>query len=105
MELIDYSGELLLNLIVNFPTRFPDYDSHISALLDLFISSESSILSVEAFPHLEIIIMLLSQFPLTFLQTQKGMPQLRTILVPIETVLMIICEVSYERISSWRSSP
>ena len=50
MELIDYSGELLLNLIVNFPTRFPDYDSHISALLDLFISSESSILSAEAFP-------------------------------------------------------
>ena len=36
----------------NFPTRIPDYDSHSSALLDLFPSSGSSICSAMAFPPL-----------------------------------------------------
>ena len=51
-----------LTQMVNFPTRIPDCDSHSPALLDLFISSGISIL-----------IMLLSQFPLNFQQTQKRM--------------------------------
>ena len=36
--------------MVNFPTRMPDCDSHSSALLDLFISSDASICSTMAFP-------------------------------------------------------
>ena len=36
--------------MVNFPTQIPDSDSHSSALLDLFISSEASISSKMAFP-------------------------------------------------------
>ena len=36
--------------MVNFPTQIPDCDSHSSALLDLFISSEASISSKMAFP-------------------------------------------------------
>ena len=36
--------------MVNFPTQLQYCDSHISALLDLFISSETSICSTMAFP-------------------------------------------------------
>ena len=38
--------------IVNFPTWIPDCDSHSPALLDLFLSSDTSICSTMAFPHL-----------------------------------------------------
>ena len=38
--------------MVNFPTRIPDCDSHSTALLDLFISSDASICSTMAFPPL-----------------------------------------------------
>ena len=70
----DRSGELCYNFsisndltqIVNFPTQIPDCDSHSPALLDLFISSDASISSTMAFLLWEILIMLLSQFPLTF---------------------------------------
>ena len=36
-------------LMVNFPTRIPDFDSHSPALFDLFISSDASICSTMAF--------------------------------------------------------
>ena len=57
----DRSGELCYNFsisndltqMVTFPTRTPDCDSHIPALLDLFISSDTSIRSKMAFPQLE----------------------------------------------------
>ena len=67
-----------LTQIVNVPTRIPDYDSHSPALLDLFLSSDT-----RAFPsvpilglslHWEILIMLLSQFPLAFQLIHNGMP-------------------------------
>ena len=38
--------------MVDFPTRIPDCDSHSPALLDLFISSETSICSTMAFSPL-----------------------------------------------------
>ena len=38
--------------MVNFPTQIPDCDSHSSALLDLFISSDASICFTMAFPQL-----------------------------------------------------
>ena len=38
--------------MVNFPNRIPDCDSHSPALLDLFLSSDSSICSTMAFPPL-----------------------------------------------------
>ena len=38
--------------MVNFPTQIPDCDSHIPALLDLFISSDPSICSTMAVPPL-----------------------------------------------------
>ena len=41
-----------LTQMVNFPTRIPDCDSHIPALLDLFISSDASTCSTMAFPPL-----------------------------------------------------
>ena len=77
----DRSGELWYNFsisndliqIINFPTWIPDCDSHSPALLDLFISSDISICSTMAFPPLEILIMLLSQFPSTFHQIHNGM--------------------------------
>ena len=52
-----------LTQMFNFPTQIPDCDSHSPALLDLYLSSDASIwLSL----HWELLIMLLSQFPLTF---------------------------------------
>ena len=70
----DRPGELCYNFsisadltqIINFPTRIPHCDSHSPALLDLFISSDTSICSAMISLHWEILIMLLSQFPLTF---------------------------------------
>ena len=41
-----------LTQMVNFPTRITDCDSHSPALLDLFLSSDSSICSTMAFPPL-----------------------------------------------------
>ena len=41
-----------LTQMVNFPTRIPDCDSHSPALLDLFISSDTSICSTMTFPLL-----------------------------------------------------
>ena len=38
--------------MVNFPTRIPDRDSHSPALLDVFLSSDTSICSIMAFPPL-----------------------------------------------------
>ena len=56
----DRSGELCYNFctsndltqMVNFPTWISDSDSHSSALLDLFISSDASIYSAMGFPPL-----------------------------------------------------
>ena len=48
--------------------------SHSPAVLDVFLSSGASICSTMAFPHLEVLIMFLSQFPLTFYQIYNGMP-------------------------------
>ena len=41
-----------LTQIVNFPTQIPDCDSNSPALLDFFLSSDASICSTMAFPHL-----------------------------------------------------
>ena len=54
----DRPGELCFNFsisndltqMVNFPTPIPDRDSHSNALLDLFLSSHTSICSTKAFP-------------------------------------------------------
>ena len=46
----DFSNDL--TQMVNFPTWSPDCDSHSPALLDLFISSDSSICSIMVFPPL-----------------------------------------------------
>ena len=56
----DRPGELCYNIstsndltqMVDFPTRIPDCDSHSSALLDFFLSSDASICSTMAFPPL-----------------------------------------------------
>ena len=58
--------------MVNFPIRIPDCDS--PALLDLFISSDPSICSTVLSINWITLIILLPQFPLTVLQTQKGCP-------------------------------
>ena len=56
VELIDlfynFSISNDLTEMVNFPTRIPDCDSHGPGLLDLFLSSDSSICSAMAFPLL-----------------------------------------------------
>ena len=57
----DRAGELCYNFsisnhltqMVNFPARIPVSDSHSPALLDLFLSSDTSIRSTIVFPPLE----------------------------------------------------
>ena len=71
----DRPGELCYNFsisndltqMVNSPTQIPDCDSHSPALFNLFISSDASICST-----MKILIMLLSQFLLTFHQILNG---------------------------------
>ena len=98
----DRSGELCYNFstsnyltkMVNFPTRIPGCDSHSPALV--FVLQWLSF-------HWKILIMLLSQFPLTFHHIHYGMPRfsalLMTILVLIRTVFVIIWEMLHGRIS------
>ena len=59
VELIDLVNSVIIFMIlndltqvVNFLTRMPDCDSHIPALLDLFISSDTSICSTMVFSSL-----------------------------------------------------
>ena len=49
-----YNFAILFDLpqMVNFPTQIPDCDSHSPALLDFFLSSDTSICSTMAFPPL-----------------------------------------------------
>ena len=53
--------------MVNFPTQIPDCDFHSPVLLDLFLSSDSSICSTMAFPPLEhsdhVVVSVFTDFP------------------------------------------
>ena len=77
----DQPGELCYNFsisndltqMVNFPTQIPDCDSHSPAFLDLFLLMLVFVLH-RLFLHLEILIMLWSQLPLTFHQIHSGIP-------------------------------
>ena len=78
----DRPGELCYNFsisndltqMVNFPIQIPDYDSYSPALLDLFIYAVYKYVLQRLSLHWEILIMLLTQFPLTFHQIHSGMP-------------------------------
>ena len=74
-----------LTQMVNIPAWILDCDSHSPPLLDLLIASDASICSAIVYFHWKILIMLLSQFPLTFHQIHNGVPcfigQCMTILV------------------------
>ena len=95
----DQPGELCYNFsisddltqMVNFPTQISN--SHSPAILDLFPSFDASILQ-RFFLRWKILIMLLSQFKLTFHQIHNRMPHfiayLVTILVLIGMVFMVI---------------
>ena len=63
-----------LTQTVNFPTWITDYDSHGPALLDLFLTFDASICSTWLSLHREILIILLSQFPLTFHHIHNKIP-------------------------------
>ena len=76
----DWPGELCkwpysndVTQMVNFPTQIPDCDSHSPAFLDLFLLMLVFVLHW-LFLHLEILIMLWSQLPLTFHQIHSGIP-------------------------------
>ena len=81
----DRSGELGYNFsilndltqMVNFPTWTPECDSHSPALLDFFLLMLVFVLQW-LFLHREILIMLLSQFPLNLHQFHNEMPHFIT---------------------------
>ena len=64
--------------IVNFPTRIPDCDSHSPALLDLFLSSDTSICSTMAFPPLvnpdHVVVSVSIDFPINAKQDTDCIP-------------------------------
>ena len=70
----DRPGELCYNFsisnnltqMVNFPSQIPGCHCHSAALLDFCLSLDASICSTMISLHWEILIMLLSQFPLIF---------------------------------------
>ena len=80
----DRPGELCYNFsisndltqMVNFPTRIPDCDSHSPALLDLFLSSDTSICSTMAFPPLgnsnHVVVSVSIDFPINSKQDAKS---------------------------------
>ena len=72
----DRPGELCYDLthMLNFPARNLDCDSDTLSPLDLFLSSDDGIVLQWLSLHLEILIMSLSQFPLTLRQTHILMP-------------------------------
>ena len=86
----DRPGELCYNFsissdltqIVNFPTWIPDCNSHSPAHLDLFLLTLIFFLQWLSL-HWEILILLLSQFPLTFRQILSGMPRVITHLMTL----------------------
>ena len=51
-SVIIFLSQAQLTQMVNFPTRIPDYDSHSPAILDLLLSSDTSICSTVSFPPL-----------------------------------------------------
>ena len=77
--------------MVNFPTRIPDCDSHSPALLDFFLLMLVFVLQKLSL-HWAILIILLSQSPLTFQLIHNRMPHFiaQTILVLIGMVFVII---------------
>ena len=86
----DRPGELCYNFsissdltqIVNFPTWIPDCNSHSPAHLHLFLLTLIFFLQWLSL-HWEIMILLLSQFPLTFRQILSGMPRVITHLMTL----------------------
>ena len=60
--------------MVNFPTQIPDCDPHSPALLDYFFLLTLVFVLQRLSLHWEILIMLLSQFPLTFHHIHNGIP-------------------------------
>ena len=60
--------------MVNFPTRIPDCNSHSPSILDFILLTLVFVLQWLSL-HWEILIMLLSQFPLIFYQIHNEMPR------------------------------
>ena len=90
-------GELCYNFstqMVNFPTRIPGCDSHSSALLDLFLSSDASICFTMAFPQLgnsdHVVVSVSIDFPSNSQQVALFHHIAYAILVLIGMVIMII---------------
>ena len=65
----------MVNFPARIPTRMPDCDSHSTALLDLFLSSDASIGSTMAFPPLgnsyHVVVLVSIDFPTN---SQQGAP-------------------------------
>ena len=100
-DLVNLSNDLTQMVI--FPTQIPDCDSHSPALWFYFFLL-TLVFFLQWFSlHYEILIVLLSQFQLPFLQTQKCMTSfitwLMTTLELIGTVFVIIWEMFHGRIS------
>ena len=66
----NFSISIYLTQMVNFPTRIPGYDSHSPALLD-FVPSSDNVLQLPSL-HWEILVILLSPFPLIFHHIHNG---------------------------------
>ena len=109
VELVDMVNSVIIFLSQTTLLRWLTFqlgsqtDSHSTALLDLFFLVTLVFVLQWLFPHLEILIMLLSQFPYTSNDIHNRMPRfielLMTILLLVGTVFVIIWEMFHVRIS------
>ena len=92
-----------LTQMVKFPTWIPDCDSHITALLDVFLSSDASICSTMAFFPLgnsgHVVVSVSIDFPSISQWDASFHGIALTILVLIGMVFVIILEMFHGRIS------
>ena len=78
VKLIDLVNSVIISYdltqIVKFPTQIPDCHSHSLAVLDFFFLLTLVFVLQWLSLYLEILIMLLPQFPLTFHHIHRGWP-------------------------------
>ena len=83
--------------MVNFPTWIPDCDSHGPALQDFFLLMLAFVLQWLSL-YWEILIMLLSQFPLTFHHIHNRMPYLIALLMTVVVLIGMVFGIIWEDI-------
>ena len=91
IDLYNFSISIDLTQMVNFPTWISDCDSQSPALMDFFFLMLEFVLQWLSL-HWKILIILLSQFPLTFHHTHNGVTHFTALLMTILMLIGMVCD-------------